>query len=264
MSYLKFYYSALFLTLVISSCTKVIDLKLGDQSGKLVIEGNINDQHGQVITLSRNVPFTNSNVYPPVSGATVTVSIGTLVYNFTEGPAGTYSANRLVGFPGLTYTMTVVTGGVTYTAKSTMPQRVDLDSITEANTVFNTSKNSREISVHFHDPAGVVNQYNFLLYVNNKNKQVNTIFAYNDDFTNGRFVDIDLLENNIDIHPGDQVGVEMQCIDKPMYIYWYSLLQQSNNFGQGIAPSNPPNNITPAVLGYFSAHTGQVRFLRVK
>ncbi len=249
------------LALITASCTKVIDLKLGNQSGQLVIEGNIIDQHGQIIKLSRNVPFTSPDSYPPVSGATVTVNDGTFTYNFIEGPAGTYTS-RFAGFEEFTYTMKVVSGGITYTATSTMPLRVDLDSISESNTVFNSGKNLRQISVHYHDPVGVPNQYNFLLFVNNK--QVNTIFAYNDNFTNGRFVDIDLVQNDIDIHPGDDIGVEMQCIDKPMYTYWFSLLQQSNNFGQGITPSNPPTNITPATLGYFSAHTSEGRILVVK
>jgi len=262
MNNLKFYHSALFLILVISACTKVIDLKLDNQSGKLVIEGNITNFRGQSIVLSRNVPFTDRNSYPPVSGATVTVSDGILTYNFAEGPAGVYISNRMIGFSGLTYTMKVVTGGVTYTAISTMPQVVDLDSITESSTVFNHGKNSREISAHFHDPARIANQYNFLLVVNNK--QVNTIFTYNDDFTDGRYVDIDLVENDVDIHPGDGVGVEMQCIDNAMYTYWYSLLQQRSNFEQGISPSNPPSNITPAALGYFSAHTTERRLLIAK
>jgi hypothetical protein len=263
MNHFKFYISALLLILVAISCTKVIDLKLGDQAGKLVIEGNITSVHAaQVIKLSQNVPFTNTNVYPPVTGATVTVSDGFNTVPFTEGTSGTYSANRFVGAPGVTYTMTVVTGGKTYTASSTMPQRVSLDSVTESKTIFNSSKNIREISVHFHDPIGIPNQYNFIMYVNNV--QVKSIFAYNDDFTDGRDVDIDLVENSIDVYPGDTVTVEMQCIDKNIYAYWSTLMQQSNNFGQGVTPSDPPTNITPATLGYFSAHTSQTKTIIVK
>ncbi|HEX3384292.1 MAG TPA: DUF4249 domain-containing protein, partial [Mucilaginibacter sp.] len=60
-------------------------------------------------------------------------------------------------------------------------------------------------------------------------------------------------------------SVEMQCIDKPIYTYWYSLMQlQVNNPGGQVAPSNPPTNISPTTLGYFSAHTTQTMTLVVK
>ena len=152
MDHFKFYVLALLTILSVSSCTKVIDLKLGNETGKLVIEGNITDLHSQVIKLSQNVPFTNTNTYPVVTGATVTLSDGSSNFRFTEGPHGTYTANRLVGLQGITYTMTVVTGGQTYRAVSKMPLKVNLDSITESKSVFKSSEDLREISVHFRDP----------------------------------------------------------------------------------------------------------------
>ena len=78
------------------------------------------------------------------------------------------------------------------------------------------------------------------------------------NFQDGRYVSLDLLENDIDIYPADTVKVEMQCIDKPVYTYWFTLMQQSTEGpGGGVTPANPPSNITPLTLGYFSAHTSQ-------
>jgi len=84
-------------------------------------------------------------------------------------------------------------------------------------------------------------------------------------------VSIDLRENtggtSVDkgIFSGDTVTVEMQCIDLPVYTYWETLMQeQSNGPGGGVTPSNPPTNITPATLGYFSAHTTQSQTIIVK
>jgi hypothetical protein len=250
---------ATFITILAAfmGCTKVIDLKLGNDSGKLVIEGNITDLDSpQYIKLTRNVPFTNTNTYPPVTGAAIVVTDDkNNTYNFTEGPPGTYS-KVFQGNYSSTYKMTVVTGGTTYTASSTMPALVKLDSITEKKADFNTASNLREMTVHYQDPPGVPNQYRFVMWVNNV--QVNTVFAFNDEFSDGRYVNGDLVENTTDIHSGDTVRVEMQCIDKPVYTYWFTLMEQG--FGGpdgGVAPSNPPTNITPAVLGYFSAHTSQ-------
>ncbi|WP_259070252.1 DUF4249 domain-containing protein [Mucilaginibacter sp. X4EP1] len=262
---IKLYISFIGLTIFATSCTKVIDLKLGNDSGKLVIEGNITQLTGpQYIKLSQNVPFTNTNVYPAVSGATVSVTDNQgNTYPFVESPSGTYSIAAMAGVIGNTYTMTVVTGGTTYTAKSTIPDFVNLDSVTSRPAIFNTSKNLRQITVHFQDPAGIANQYRFVMYVNSV--QVKSIFAFNDQFSDGRYSNIDLIENDIDVHPGDTVKVEMQCIDQPIYTYWFTLMQQDpNGPGGGVTPSNPPTNITPASLGYFSAHTTQTQTIIVK
>jgi hypothetical protein len=260
----KLYIASLFILLVITSCDKVIDLKLGNVTNQLVIEGNVTNTQGpQYVKLSTNVSFSSANTYPPVTGATVIVSdeVGNS-YQFTEGPSGTYSNNRLVGITGSTYTMKVTALEKTYTASSVMPAFVALDSITSKTSTFNSNKNQRQIAVHYKDPAGTANQYRFVMYVNDV--QVKRVFATNDDFTDGRDVSLDLWEDDIDIYPGDRVTVEMQCIDKSIYTYWFTLMQQGNNGpGGSVTPSNPPNNITPTVLGYFSAHTTQTKSLVV-
>jgi hypothetical protein len=256
---LKYYTTLLFIFLLAASCRKVINLDLGNHTGELVIEGNFTyELDTQVVKLSRNVPFTNTNTYPPVTGATVTMDNhhGRIV-TFTERAPGYYSAGLLGGTLGRTYTLTVVTDGKTYTADSTMPtQEVQFDSIAFKSSIFGTNKNRRGVTVYFQDPADVANQYRFVMFVNHV--QVKNVFAFNDEFINGKYVNLDLQENDIDIYPKDTVTVEMQCIDKPMYTYWYTLMQQQgDNPGGAIAPANPPTNITPVTLGYFSAHTTQ-------
>jgi len=155
----------IFFLLTFASCTKVISLKLGNNTNELVIEGNVTNTAGpQIIKLSTNVPFSNTNIYPPVTGATVSVSDQDgNIFQFTEGPNGTYSNAQLTGIPGNTYTMSVTTGGKNYIAKSTMPAVVNLDSITSKNDVIQTSDNKKVVTVYYQDPASVVNQYRFVL-----------------------------------------------------------------------------------------------------
>ena len=250
--------------ITLSSCTKVVDLKLGNNSGKLVIEGNVTNLSGpQTITLSRNVAFTNTNTYPPVTGATISVTDEKgNDYNFVEGLPGTYSSTSLTGLSGEKFTMNVVTNGTTYSASSVMPAVVSLDSLSTRVSDLATN-DQREIRLYFHDPPKIANQYRFILSVNNK--QVNRIFTFDDEFSDGRYVSLDLLENDINIYPADTVKVEMQCIDKPVYTYWFTLMQQSTEGpGGGVTPANPPSNITPLTLGYFSAHTSQSITIIVK
>ena len=219
---------------ILSSCTKVIDLKLGSNTGELVIEGNLTNIIGpQYVKLSTNVPFTNTNTYPPVTGAAVTITdqAGNS-YPLAEAAPGTYSVNGLGGYAGNTYTMKVISNSKIYTAYSKMPAAVALDSLSAKNDEFNTSQHKKVITVYYHDPAGVPNQYRFVMYVNNV--QVNEVYAFNDEFDDGKAVAIDLREDDsgtsVDkgIFSGDTVSVEMQCIDEPVYTYWFSLMQQGH------------------------------------
>jgi hypothetical protein len=254
--------------LILNSCTKVVELNLGNAAGQLDIEANLTNINGaQTVRLSTNVPFSNTNAYPPVTGATVVMKDQTgKSYLLTEGPQGLYASGSLTGIAGNTYTLSVLADGQAYSATSIMPPVVNLDSLSDKNRPLNHPQNGKDqkvISVYYQDPPGVANQYRFILWVNGV--QVKSIFSYDDQLTDGRYITSDLLEQDIDIYAGDTVKIEMQCIDRPVYTYWFTLeSQQANNVAGAVAPANPPTNISPATLGYFSAHTTQTMTLIVK
>lgn len=258
-------YLACFVTLALSSCEKVIDVKLRNASGKINIEANYTNVPGiQVIYLRANIPFTSTNVYPPITGALVTISDQDgNKYPFFETAAGTYTAANVAGLPLNTYQLTVNTKGDVYTAKSTMPEVVNLDSLLAKNDLFGGSKHKQRISVMFQDPKGISNQYRFVLYVNGV--QVKRIFAFDDEFTDGKTNTTELDQDDIDIYAGDTVKVEMQCLDLPLYTYWLTLSQQGDRGPAGsVAPANPPTNLSNNALGYFSAHTSQIKTIVIK
>jgi hypothetical protein len=253
-------------SLIAGSCQKVIDLKLGDQSGDLVIEANVTDAVGvQTIRLTRNVPFTNTNTYPGVSGAKITVTDQDgQVYPFPESSTpGTYTNSILLGKVGHTYTLAVTVDSITYTATSTLPVKVPLDSVTVESDNYHPGANHRKVTVHYKDPAGIANQYYFRVWDNGA--QQKTIYTINDRFTDGNDVSEDLLrsQDDTEIVVGDTVEIEMQCIDDLVYQYWFAQRQVQNS-GGGITPANPPSNITPSVLGYFSAHTMQTQTIKIR
>jgi hypothetical protein len=267
MEYIKFKYRLIIAALVLvagTSCQKVIDLKLNNAAAQLVIEGNLTDELGpQYVIITKSVSFTTSSIFPPVTDAIVTIT-DDAGHNFslTQGDPGVYSIYPFSGDHGKAYILTVQTGGKTYTATSTMPYPVLIDSLTTKQDVF-SNKDLRTITVDYRDPPNVANQYLFILYINGQ--QAGSIFTNDDSFTDGRDVKNDLLQNGIDIHPRDTATVVMECIDKNIYKYWFSLSQQQGNGpGGGTTPSNPPSNLSNNALGYFSAHTTQQKTIIVK
>ena len=261
---LKISIAALMIFTLAISCQKVVDLKLNNETGRLVIEGNITNVNGtQTVKLSRNVSFYSPNSYPAVSGATVKLkdAIGH-VYSLNETQPGTYASVLLKGQRGNTYTLSVSVNGENYTASSTMPNQVMIDSLTYENDEFSTD-DRKNIVVYYTDPRGVNNYYRFVEYVNNA--EVRETFAYDDTFNDGQQVGVVLRQDDIKIYSGNTVRVEMQCLDKPIFTYWFSLRQQQIAGGMsGVTPADPPSNLSNNALGYFSAHTTQIKTITIK
>nr|WP_068888435.1 DUF4249 domain-containing protein [Pedobacter panaciterrae] len=253
----------------ICSCEKVIDVEINTSANQLVIEGNITNQlEQQTIKISQSVPYTESNTYPPVKGATVNVTDDQgSSWIFTESTPGTYTFGPFRGEPGRTYTLKVNISNALYTASSTMPDSVTLDSLDVKVFTFGSEK-QKQTQAHYKDPAGVANQYRFVLKVNGI--QSKRVYAENDRFTDGNDVPTVLFfagknDDDNELKTGDNVDVEMQCIDKKIFTYWNTLSQQSQNGpGGGVTPGNPPSNISNNVLGYFSAHTVSKKQMLVK
>lgn len=257
----KLLFGAFITALCFVSCQRVIDVNISNSSSpKLVIEANLTDMPGiQKVTISRTVPYNSSNVFPPVSGATVTLNEGASgkFYRLSETVTpGTYT---LIGYKGKTlslYTLNVTIDNKLYTASAIMPIAVNLDSLTLSAQVFG-SKQIKTVSVNYRDPGNVANQYKYVMYVNGV--QIKRIFTENDNLTDGRAVSTSLYQREVDLNKGDRVDVDMQCIDLNMFNYWDNLGNQGGNGPQNSAtPANPPSNFfNSSVLGYFSAHTIQ-------
>jgi Domain of unknown function (DUF4249) len=248
---------------ILSSCEKVIDLELDDNSSKVVIEGNITNQAGPYfVKVTKSVNFTETNNYPAITNAIVVVTdnIGqrdTLTY----ASNGAYKTNTLQGIAGRTYNLSVLAEGKTYTAASTMPLKVALDTLKPLSITFGGFTNTEVIPV-FTDPIALGNNYQFLLY---RNKLLDKTYnVTNDNVNNGLQNQRPLLSNDFDYEVGDTATVEMRCIDPVVYNYYFTLAQMaSNGPGGGTTPSNPPNNISNGALGIFSAHTTETKSIKM-
>jgi hypothetical protein len=240
---------------LLASCQQVIDIELNSKDAAIVIEANVTDQPGPyTVLISKSVNFSDPNTFPGVSGASVVISddagnTETLV----ETSAGVYVAATLQGVPGRTYTIHVTADGKTYTAQSTMPNAITLDSlVVEASGGFGGSQ--YYIIPQWQDPLGTGNRYRCIEYVNNERVGA---FLYDDGFSDGLVNGQPLLNFETELVSGDTVRVEFQCLDAANYLYFYSMDQTANN--NTAAPANPETNFDNNALGYFNAHTVSVR-----
>jgi len=253
---------------LLPSCTKVIDVKLKDADKKYVIEGTLTDAPGNCrVLLSKTKNFSEDNTISTVSGASVTITDNTtgIVTSLTETAPGVYTDIGLAGISGHTYKLNVVSNGNTFTALSTIPAKVNFDTLymTDDNFFGNQSKFA---NLEFMDPPSFGDCYQAREYINGH--ELKDIFVTNDDYTNGKLNYAKLFtfsDNDKDkAKKGDTITVDMLCIDPAVYKYWFSLQQSATGNAQSAAPANPVTNIQGGAIGYFTAHTIQTKIVVVE
>jgi hypothetical protein len=257
--------------LPLNSCEKVIDLDLNEAAKKYVIEGILTDLPGTArVLISTTKNFDEDNSFPGVNGATVTITeIGGTTTTFIRTSDGIYESTALVGVSGKTYSLSVTIAGETFSAVCNMPQKVNLDTIFVSDEIL-FGETRKIVNTIFTDPAGLGNSWRFVQYVNGKKED--QLMIRDDEYSDGRRINNKLFyftddeDNEKDeIESGDEVMIDMLCIDPVIYKYWWSLFRSSTDVGgQGQAtPSNPVTNIQGGALGYFSAHTLQTKTMIV-
>jgi hypothetical protein len=235
------------------SCTKTITPALNAAAPKLVIQGAISDTAGPYyISIVNSVGFYADNVYAGVSGAVITITDSTtgLLDMLTETKAGMYKTQKIMqGVPGHTYLLNVSLNGMVYTASSTMPKPVLLDSIS-----FDVSDTQRiRPQANYQDPKGIVNFYKYSLVINGVvDKRFQT---FSDRLSDGRYIQDKVDADTSEFRRYNRVQLSMVGIDKKVYTYLSEAGNVAYNNNNIAAPANPASNISGGCFGYFSAQT---------
>nr|WP_068890483.1 DUF4249 domain-containing protein [Pedobacter panaciterrae] len=235
----------------LTGCEKVIDLKLDNAAPQLVIYGGLSDKvDNHLVMISKTYDFTDPNRFNAVSGAKVIVrnEEGNTI-EYVEVSGGVYQSPKFRGQSGKKYTLDVTFEGKIYTASSTMPDKVPLDSLTFKDFSF-FGKTSTYVAANYNDPKGVQNQYRYILTVKGK---VEADAVSEDRFDDGNTIANVIFYKLDDLVSGDTIDVEFQSIDRNVYRYFYSLGQNSGGGGPPVAPANPPSNFNNKALGIFNA-----------
>ena len=247
------------LIILSTSCESVIEIELDYMKPKLVIEGVINDFDNQcIIKLSKTTEYFNQKVNPTVSDAVITLTdnAGTVVI-LNETEPGNYLGESVQAKSNMDYTLSILSEGDKYEAKATIPQKVNIDSLT---CLYNPESIFYEVgfvvSCHFSDPEEFRNFYRLKTYnINDRTKAKNSKELYNDDVYNGNNVELQ-WSNNV-YQENDTVVVELYSLDEQTYDYYKTLFPISGGaeMMSFTTPANPNTNINNGALGYFGAYT---------
>ena len=245
----------------IQACTKVITPKLNNAVTQIVIQGAVSDTAGPYyVSITRSVGFYEGNVFPPVSGAIVSIADNTAGTNdvLSETSPGMYITHSIQGIHGDTYSLKVMLDGQTYTATCTMPMPVALDSVS-----FEVSDTTQvRAQANFKDPAGTPNFYRYSITINGVYDK--RIQAFSDRLSDGRYIRDKMDNDTMEIRKNDMVALSLIGIDKNTFTYFNEAAKIAYSNASLAAPATPTSNITGGCLGYFSAQTVSTKKAVVK
>jgi hypothetical protein len=253
--------------ITLSSCEKEIELDLNSSNSKYVIEAELPQSQVAMVTITKTVNFSDSNNFPAIKSADVTITdnLGN-TEKLVESVSGVYKTQKIKGEEGKTYTLSIKAEGQTFSAKSTMPTAVKLTGLKTTVSIVKvpgSKSDTYNIFPQFIDPAPLGNNYRFIQTRNNEIDK--NLILGNDNIGNGEPNTRPIFSRDFDIKLGDNVSVEMRCLDKPSYDYFFSLNSiNANGPGGGTTPTNPVTNLLGGALGYFSAYTVQKLSTTVK
>jgi hypothetical protein len=249
------------MSIALNSCQEVVSIDLNKADPHIVIEGIISDQPGPYtvkVSMTGNY-FEPSLYFPPVTDAQIVVTDDRGQRDtLKEADQGTYLSTHLLGIEGRTYSMSVVTGGKTYNASSTMPAKVLIDSIYAVARTGFRSEPGFDIYVMFKDSPEPGNYYRL-------NAKSSTLIPadsidgrrfrlYTDKLTNGNEM-TERIRAGGKVQRGDTITLELLSIDKAAYDYFSTLrnILSSDRSPTSLSPANPNTNLTNGSLGYFAA-----------
>ena len=181
---------------------------------------------------------------------------------------GFYKTTHLIGIPGRTYSLRILSAGKEYQASSFMPPVPEIDSIGFAKEILEKDNAVNIIPLlYFSEPQGIKNYY--LIQLNDdisiRTYTAGTLWQFaivSDEFlqpyVNGLNISQGQTPRSI-IYPGygpaDSLYVALSSLTRDGYEFYKILIQQFKNDGGAYQPSpgSPPTNMSNGALGYFRA-----------
>lgn len=264
-------------TIFFTSCEDVIEVKLSKENLDLFgVEARISTLEQPTVLLYKTLQVDHDEAYPGISGAVVSISDNASPVNkitLTEDAAkkGLYSMPKNASYPGVAgreYTLSILSGGVSLTAKEKLMKVEPIDSIR----VEPSSRGTKlflGVFTYGREPKGIGNFYKWDLYVNDTlMNAADRLAIASDEFVDGNY--ISKLEIYTDFHDpdkeeertlrvGDVVYVKQTSISEFAYTFYFQMMNQSSTGSLfSVPPANIKSNFTSSdgkpVLGLFTAH----------
>jgi hypothetical protein len=276
--------------IVLIGCEKKIDIKLHDQSDKLVVEGVMENDRPPVVILSKSVGYFSeigANVLNNsfVHGAEVFVSDGTKTHKLKEYSRSLgnnvslyyYSidssdlSTAFVGQLDHSYALRIVSEGKEYTATTTIPGLTKkIDSVWWKKPPVTSDSTKVIVMVRATDPPGFGDYIRYYTKTNHEPFYPPVNSTFDDFFIDGTTYELQVdkgVDRNLSVdfdenffRRGDTVGLKLSNIDKATFDFWRTMEYSYSSIGNPFSsPAKVLSNISGDALGYFGGYASQYR-----
>lgn len=234
------------------SCEKEVELVVNSSTPELVIEALLTADSHATVKIIKSKNYGEDNYYPPIAGAIVSISDHTGKSEVLELMSwGLYESKEIYGIPGNTYYLKIIIEEKEYFSVATMPYAVPIQELVIEDTSMGAFP-----KISYNDPSETENYYRAILYINGK--RMPNMGIMDDKDTNGKLNSNLVLfdrdyNNGKEILKGDQIRIEMQCLDKGTYTYFETLNRINSS------QTNPTSNIMGGALGYFGVYISDTK-----
>jgi len=257
--------------LIALSCTERMDIELGDNYTRLVVEGSItSDTTIHTVKLTSTSSYFYNQSPPVVTGAIVEINDGSSTFKLNEKEPGIYCTPvTIYGVPGKTYTLNIklpfaIGNHTEYSASSYMFPVEKVDSVDLKFQPEWGRKGFWEVKCFFIEPE-TSDFYRFLIYKNDKllSDSLSEWFVTDDKFFNGNsstgttIAFLNQQSANESLSEGDKITVEVNNIGKEFANFVWEAqaeIRGSNPLFSG-PPANIKGNISNGAIGFFSAYS---------
>ncbi len=263
--------------LVLSGCTKDIDIEMPEYEEMVMVEGWIINGMPANVILTRNFKFNEpagTQLYEDsfINGAVITITdkegkseiLSEIPsYDSIKDYTGyMYVGKDLVGIPGEEYGLTIEIEGKNISASTVVPPQVPVIEIWQEPHPDADNDSMKIVKCKIHDPVGK-NYYRYLYKINGEDGASPEISTLEDSYFEGeeyvKAIDSGLENEDQDIHggvagyfySGDTITVYWINADKPYFDFWATVdFTRSTEMSPFQSPSIVPGNVDGA-LGYW-------------
>lgn len=243
------------ITLVFSSCQKVVDVEVEEADENIVIDASYNAIDEIVrVKVTRSIALFSGQSFEPINGAVIEITTpDNNVFTLDELGDGVYEYTDLTPTYNANYVMNASIDGLDFEATAFLPDVIPLDSLTQEFVEASLfGDEGYVVFMNLTDPGGE----NFYRAIREVNGEVLTDlgdqFLFDNSFTQGNSQTVPFFGSRYEI--GDTVSVRLRSYSETASLYYSDLFSLSGDNGQSAAPANPRSNWNNGALGIFNAY----------
>ncbi|HIP49556.1 MAG TPA: DUF4249 domain-containing protein [Lutibacter sp.] len=240
MNHIKTFLLITLLSLIVISCTEVVDIDLETAQERLVIEASINWEKGtlgneQVIKLTKTASFYDNEVVYATGASVSIVDANNVTYTFDETSDGIYTTSLFNPEFALDYTLNITYNDEVFTATEQLISTSTIDLLAQSTEL--GFSDDPEITMFFTDPEETDNYYKTLMI--HKRTEDFEQFYFNDQYWEGNQAMFWFESEDLEV--GDEIDCYVFGISQRYQKYGEKVFTLAGNRGGPF--TTPPINI---------------------